>query len=177
MNIMQERKEKYTILKPTTSKDRLFGGVSEPNRDHLSQCLTKVLANTYALYLKTQNLHWNATGPMFYSIHNLTEEQYKALAVAIDDIAERIRAIGFPTVASLEKYSQMSDIVELDLTKVSMESFLESLALDHDLMSKGLREAVKEADKVEDYKTSDLLTDRIGLHEQYAWMWRSMVSQ
>lgn len=150
-------------------------GVKRADRAELAKSLSKVLADTYFIYLKTQNFHWNVVGPLFYSVHQLTEDQYKDLASAIDNIAERIRAIGFVAPGSFEQFKNLATVKEETGTP-DTETMIRQLAEDNEMCSRQLRIAVEAAEKVDDVKTADLLTDCIGQHEQNTWMLRALIS-
>lgn len=144
-------------------------GIDRSDRRMLAELMGRGLASTYVLYHKTHAFHWNVTGPLFYSVHNLTEGQYESLAEAIDDIAERIRAIGFKTPTGLQAY--INESVVDDETDISdADAMITQLAKDHQAVASQLRDAVGEAEKVDDVYTADLLTARIGAHEEAAWM-------
>ena len=150
-------------------------GVRREDRLELAGYLSEALADTYLLYLKTQGFHWNVVGPLFYGLHKLTESQYEDMASAIDEIAERIRAIGFPAPGSFYQFKQVSSIEEETNTPTA-EEMIRQLTDGNEICSRKLRAAVVEAEKVEDVKTADLLTQRIGRHEQNTWMLRALLS-
>lgn len=150
-------------------------GVSQKDRANLAENLSGALADTYLLYLKTQSFHWNVVGPMFYGLHKLTEEQYEDMARAIDNIAERIRAIGFIAPGSFRQFYKLASIKEEDRA-LSAEEMIAQLIEGNELCCRKLRLSVAEAEKVEDVKTADLLTERIGKHEENTWMLRSLLS-
>lgn len=150
-------------------------GVSQKDRSRLAENLSGALADTYLLYTKTQSFHWNVVGPMFYGIHKLTEEQYEDMAEAIDTIAERIRQIGFIAPGSFKQFYNLSSIQEEDGAP-SAEEMISQLVEGNELVCRKLRTSVAEAEKVDDVKTADLLTERIGKHEENAWMLRSLLS-
>jgi len=151
-------------------------GLERGDRKKLSDLLGRALANTYVLYAKVQGFHWNVTGPMFYGVHKATEEQYEDLAASIDEIAERIRAVGFKSPTTLARFLKDADITEEGRNPEAPE-MIRLLVEDHELVAKSLREAVEEADRLDDVFTADLLTARIGKHEQYAWMLRAMIEK
>lgn len=159
--------------KPEIQETR--SGVSQQDRSRLAENLAGALADTYLLYLKTQSFHWNVVGPMFYGLHKLTEEQYEDLAAAVDVIAERIRAIGFIAPGSFKQFYNLSSIQEEDGAP-SAEEMIRQLIEGNELCSRKLRVSVAEAEEVDDVKTADLLTERIGKHEENAWMLRSLIS-
>ncbi|MGX5173211.1 Dps family protein [Aliikangiella sp. IMCC44653] len=150
-------------------------GVQQNDRQELAMLLSRGLADSYLLYLKTQNVHWNIVGPMFYGMHKLTETQYEDMAEAIDILAERIRAIGFTAPGSFKQFSELASIEEENGTP-DAQQMIKQLMMDNELVAKQLRAAVTEAEKVKDVKTADLLTERIGQHEENAWMLRSLIS-
>lgn len=151
-------------------------GIERGDRKKLAELLGAALANTYVLYAKVQGFHWNVTGPLFYSVHKSTEEQYEDLAESIDEIAERIRAIGFKSPTTLARFISQAQVKE-EAANPEASEMIRILVHDHEAVAKSLREAVEEADRLEDVFTADLLTARIGKHEQYAWMLRAMVEK
>lgn len=165
-----------TALKTKTQELPVKTGIDRKDREMLAELMGRSLASSYVLYHKTHAFHWNVTGPMFYSVHKLTEEQYKDLANAVDDIAERIRAIGFAAPTGLTEYIKESAVEDVTTAKEAGEMILE-LAKDHQRVATQLRNAVHEAEKADDVFTADLLTARIGAHEEAAWMLNSLVAQ
>ncbi|MCP5145444.1 MAG: DNA starvation/stationary phase protection protein [Gammaproteobacteria bacterium] len=151
-------------------------GVTKGDRKKLAGKLSNALADTYMLYLKTQGFHWNVAGPMFYSLHKLTEAQYEDMFAAIDELAERIRALGEPAPASFKQFLSLTRIDE-ETGVPTAEEMICQLVQDNDACAKSLREAVAVAEEADDVKTADLLTDRIGQHEQNGWMLRAMLAQ
>jgi len=137
--------------------------------------LIHLLADTYTLYLKTQNFHWNVTGPHFASLHVLFEEQYKELADATDIIAERIRALGCHAPASFAEFSKLSSLKEAPTSDVAAKDMLKQLLRDHEIIIKQLSHMIEKAEKAHDEGTLDLLTERIRVHEKTAWMLRSSI--
>lgn len=150
-------------------------GVSREDRSILAERLSEAVADSYVLYVKTQGFHWNVVGPLFYSLHKLTEAQYEDLAEAIDDIAERIRAIGFTAPGSFAQFHRATSIVE-ETGSITAEEMIKQLADDNETCSRNLRKAVVAAEEAEDVKTADLLTDRIGQHEENTWMLRALLA-
>lgn len=135
----------------------------------VSDELAKLLAETYTLYLKTHNYHWNVTGPMFHSLHLLFEQQYTELAVAVDGIAERIRALGAPAPGSYAAYARLSRVKD-DETVPAAATMLSTLAADHRLVAERANQVMKLAAKHEDEGTAALASGRIEIHEKAAWM-------
>jgi len=149
-------------------------GVARKDRKVLAGEMGQALASMYVLYHKTHAYHWNVTGPMFYSVHKLTDDQYQDLAAAIDDVAERIRAIGFLAPVGLGAY--MKDSVIEDAAEVRPAAdMVKELAADHQALAKQLRAVVERAEEAEDVFTADLLTARIGAHEEASWMLNALV--
>lgn len=151
-------------------------GLRDRDRGALADGLARALAETYILYVKTQGFHWNVVGPLFYGLHKMTEEQYEDLAEAVDHLAERMRAIGYPAPASFKQFVELSSIGEV--TEVpTAEDAIEMLVEDHEKVSRTFRESTKIADELDDLVTADLLTQRLFFHENSAWMLRSLVGK
>ncbi len=150
--------------------------VTRPQRKALAEMLGNVLSSTYVLYHKTHGFHWNVTGPLFYSVHKLTDDQYQDLADAVDNIAERIRAIGFPAPMGLTGYVA-SSIVEDAQDFPDAGGMLKQLSKDHQMLADQMRDVVEVAEKAHDVYTADLLTARIGAHEEAAWMLNALAVQ
>jgi starvation-inducible DNA-binding protein len=150
-------------------------GVDRKDRRELAKMLTKIIGSSHVLYAKIRGVHWNVVGPAFYSLHKMTEEQYEDLNEAIDDMAERIRAIGFQAPTGLSEMIENS--VVKDQTKLlPANDMVKELVEDHDHVSRLLREGVAEAEAADDVKTADLLTERLGVHGEAAWMLRATIS-
>jgi starvation-inducible DNA-binding protein len=160
-------------VKPSREAIPVTIGLEREDRKHLAALLEKALSDTYVLYAKIQGVHWNVAGPMFLAVHKMTEEQYEDLATSIDEIAERIRALGYLAPTKLARFIEMSDIDEAG-HEPNTHTMIDILARDHQTVAKSLREAVGEADKVDDVFTADMLTARIGKHEHFAWMLRAL---
>jgi len=151
-------------------------GIEVKDRKELAGSLSRALAETYVLYLKTQGFHWNVVGPLFYGMHKLTETQYEDLANAVDELAERIRALGHPAPATFAEFLKLSQIKEMPGVQ-STEDSIRALIADHETISRTFREAVQVADDDDDIVTADMLTDRIKSHETAAWMLRSTIAK
>lgn len=136
--------------------------------------LKHFLADTYALYLKTQNFHWNVKGADFYSLHKMFEEQYLELAEAVDEIAERLRAIGSYTPASFSQFAQLTSIEE-EKEEVAAKEMLQKLAKDHESMAQSALHMIPKAQKAHDEGTADLLIQRSKVHDKFAWMLKSSI--
>ena len=144
----------------------------EHNSHKLADELAHFFADTYTLYLKTQNFHWNVKGPNFYSLHKMFEEQYVDLANAVDEIAERIRALGANTPASYTKFSQLTSIKE-ENGEINADEMLQRLLKDHQTLSQHALGLIPRAQKVHDEGTADLLIQRAKIHDKTAWMLKS----
>lgn len=150
-------------------------GITKENRLAIAQGLSKLLADTYVLYLKTHNFHWNVTGPMFNTLHQMFETQYTELSVAIDDIAERIRALDEPAPGTFSQYYQLSSIKETEGVPTA-EEMTKLLLQAHEITCATARELLPIADEGNDDVTVDLLTQRMQVHEKTAWMLRSLLA-
>ncbi|MCF8483398.1 MAG: DNA starvation/stationary phase protection protein [Rhodospirillum sp.] len=150
-------------------------GIADDKRQAIAEGLSRLLADTYTLYLKTHNFHWNVTGPMFNTLHLMFETQYTELSLAVDLVAERIRALGYPAPGSYAQYAKLTVIKEA--TEVpSAEDMIRELAKDQEAVVRTARSIFPLADEVADEPTADLLTQRMQVHEKTAWMLRSMVA-
>ncbi|MBU2114635.1 MAG: DNA starvation/stationary phase protection protein [Gammaproteobacteria bacterium] len=150
-------------------------GIDEDQRKAIAHGLSVLLADTYTLYLKTHNYHWNVTGPMFQTLHTLFETQYNELALAVDEIAERIRALGEFAPGSYKEYAKLTSIKEADGIP-SAEEMIKDLVKGQEAIAKTARSIVPVADNASDEVTLDLLTQRMTVHEKTAWMLRSLVA-
>lgn len=149
-------------------------GISGKDRQEIAKGLANLLADTYTLYLKTQNFHWNVKGEMFYTLHLLFEQQYRELANAADTLAERIRALDYPAPGSFAQFSKLTDIKEAT-TVPAAKKMIEQLRADNETVARKARELFSVADDVGDDATADLLSERMGAHEKAAWMLRSLL--
>ncbi|MGZ3695693.1 MAG: Dps family protein [Bdellovibrionota bacterium] len=149
-------------------------GISDKNRKAIVEGLSRLLADTYTLYLKTHNFHWNVTGPQFNSLHLMFENQYNELALAVDTIAERIRALGFPAPGSYREFGKLSSIPEADGVPAANE-MIKQLVEGNETVIRTARSLFPEADETADESTADLLTQRMQIHEKTAWMLRSLL--
>jgi len=150
-------------------------GIAEADREAIAAGLSRLLADTYTLYLKTHNYHWNVTGPMFQTLHLMFEQHYTELAIAVDDIAERIRALGFPAPGSYKAYAELSSIAEDD-TVPAAEDMIRHLVEAHETVVRTARQVFPTAGAVNDEPTADLLTQRMQVSEKTAWMLRSLLA-
>jgi starvation-inducible DNA-binding protein len=134
--------------------------------------LTALLADSYTLYLKTQNFHWNVTGPMFTTLHTLFELQYTDLALAVDEIAERVRALGAPVPGSFSEFARVATVRE-SVGAVPAKAMIERLVADQATVSAAARAVIVAAESEKDAASADLATRRLQVHEKNAWMLRS----
>ncbi len=151
-------------------------GIDAKHREQISAGLSKVLADTYTLYLETHNFHWNVTGPMFQTLHLMFEGQYNELALAVDLVAERIRALDFPAPGTYRQFQALSSIKEQDGIPKA-EEMIRLLVQGHETVARTSREVFKVAEQANDQPTCDLLTQRLQVHEKTAWMLRSLLER
>jgi len=149
-------------------------GIEPQARQEIADGLSRLLADTYTLYLKTHNFHWNVTGSMFNTLHSMFEEQYNELALAVDLIAERIRALGFPAPATYSKYAELTSITETPDIPNANEMILQ-LVNGQETIVRTARSIFAVVDQANDEPTSDILTQRMQIHEKNAWMLRSLL--
>ncbi|MEO0540644.1 MAG: Dps family protein [Cyanobacteria bacterium P01_A01_bin.105] len=149
-------------------------GIDEQQRQAIAEGLSRLLADTYTLYLKTHNFHWNVTGPMFNTLHLMFEGQYNELALAVDSIAERIRALGLPAPGTYSAYAQLSSISETEGVPTA-EEMIKLLVEGQEAVARTARSIFPAADEANDEPTADLLTQRLQVHEKTAWMLRSLL--
>jgi starvation-inducible DNA-binding protein len=149
-------------------------GISEKDRKAIADGLSKLLADSYTLYLKTHNFHWNVTGPMFQTLHLMFETQYNELALAVEVIAERIRALGFPAPGTYGEFSKLTSIQETDGVPKA-EKMIQLLVDGQETVVRTARSIFPLVDKCGDEPSADLLTQRMQVHEKNAWMLRSLL--
>lgn len=150
-------------------------GIEEKARQEISKGLKNLLADSYTLYLKTHNFHWNVTGPMFQTLHTMFEDQYTELATAVDEIAERIRSLGVFAPGSYHEFQALTKIKEAhDVPKA--EEMIAQLVEAHETTIRTARSIYNIVSEVDDEATADLITQRIQIHEKTAWMLRSLIS-
>jgi len=148
--------------------------VADKDVERVADALSNVLADTFILYLKTHNFHWNVTGPMFGTLHQMFEEQYNELWLAVDAIAERIRSLGFIAPGSYGEFTKLTYLQEGPGATNASEMIAELLR-DHETTARTARSALAVAGKAVDAPTEDLLTQRLAAHEKAAWMLRSLL--
>ncbi|MFC3193951.1 Dps family protein [Marinicella sediminis] len=149
-------------------------GINTENRSTIVDGLSRLLADTYTLYLKTHNYHWNVTGPQFTSLHALFEQQYTELATAVDIIAERIRALGEFAPGSYQAFAKLTEIKE-ETDVPNAENMLKNLLESHEVIIRHARELLQSEAIDTDEVSGDLLTQRMEFHEKNAWMIRSLL--
>ncbi|WP_184200119.1 Dps family protein [Chitinimonas taiwanensis] len=149
-------------------------GIPEQQRQTIADGLSHLLADTYTLYLQTHNFHWNVTGPMFNSLHLMFETQYTELALGVDLIAERIRALGFPAPGTYAAFSKLSSVAEVEGVPPAKE-MIAILLKGQETVVRTARGILPLVGEVNDESTADLLTQRLQVHEKTAWMLRSLL--
>jgi starvation-inducible DNA-binding protein len=152
-------------------------GISADDRAAIAQGLSKLLADTYTLYLTTHNFHWNVTGPMFNTLHTMFMTQYTELWNAVDPIAERIRSLGHAAPGSYQQFAQLSSIKDVPVTPPKALEMVRILVEGHEAVARTARSVFPAADKADDQPTADLLTQRLDVHEKTAWMLRSLLEE
>jgi starvation-inducible DNA-binding protein len=152
-------------------------GISGKDREKIARGLSHVLADTYTLYLQTHNFHWNVEGPMFNTLHLMFMTQYTELWNAVDPIAERIRSLGHAAPGSYAQFSALSSIEDVPTTPPKALDMVRVLVKGHEAVARTARSIFPAADKADDQPTADLLTQRLDIHEQTAWMLRSLLEE
>jgi len=161
-------KTSITELKPETMVDN-------EQRRQTADAVSNLLADAYRLMVNTQGLHWNVEGPLFYSIHKLTEDQYEGLFESVDDLAERVRQLGLPAPQSFKEFYERSIIKDLP-SDSNLDTRIQRLVGDYERATARASLVVKHAENCGDMKTADLLTNLIGDYEESAWMLRATVA-
>ena len=151
-------------------------GINEKDRKQLADGLSHVLADTYTLYLKTHNFHWNVTGPMFQTLHLMFMTQYNEIWMAVDTVAERIRALGFPAPGSYKEFAALTSIKDSSGT-ISAKEMIKQLVAGQEAVTRTARELLPVAEAAGDQPTVDLLSARMEVHEKNAWMLRSLLEE
>ncbi|WP_438862849.1 Dps family protein [Neptunicella sp.] len=147
-------------------------GINESNRLKIADGLKRLLADSYTLYLQTHNFHWNVTGPQFRELHLMFEEHYQELAIAVDDIAERIRTLDVAAPGTYKEFAKLSSIEEVDGVPAAGE-MVDILTRSHEMVVKTSREVLKLAQQGDDESTAALVSDRMRIHEKTSWMLRA----
>ncbi|TFD52335.1 DNA starvation/stationary phase protection protein [Cryobacterium sp. Hh11] len=153
---------------------RIDTGIPEAELQKIVNGLSRVLADSYTVYLKTHNYHWNVVGPMFHSLHTMFMDQYTELALAVDDIAERIRALGAPAPGTYREFVELSIISE-DTDHPDAPEMIRRLVSAHEAAARTIRGVLPVAESAPDQVSTDLLVRRLDAHEKTAWMLRSMI--
>ena len=149
-------------------------GIDDAERQDIAEGLSRLLADSYTLYLKTHNYHWNVVGPMFTTLHLMFEEHYNELALAVDEIAERIRTLGERAPGSYREFAALSSIEEDVATPDAMD-MVRNLVEGHETVARTARSVFPVVEQADDQPTADLLTQRLQVHEKTAWMLRSLL--
>lgn len=149
-------------------------GISQADRQAIAQGVGELLADTYTLYLKTHNFHWNVVGPRFHDLHLMFEEQYTELATAVDDVAERIRTLGFPAPGTYKQFAELASIEETEGIP-DAETMVKILTTDNETLVRTARRILPLAQEANDESTASLISDRMVIHEKTAWMLRSLL--
>lgn len=150
-------------------------GISQSHRQDIANGLNSLLADTFTLYLTTHNFHWNVTGPMFNTLHNMFMAQYTELWNAVDPIAERVRALGYPAIGSFAQFKQASSLPDAPEQPPKATEMIRTLVAGHEAVARTARALFPLVDKASDEPTADLLTQRLDIHEKTAWMLRSLL--
>lgn len=151
-------------------------GISDADRKKISGGLARMLADTYTLYLKTHNFHWNVTGPMFQTLHLMFMDQYNETWLAVDLLAERIRALGYPAPGSYQEFAALTRIKDSS-TSINAKEMIQQLIEGQEAVTRTAREVLPVAEKSGDQPTVDLLSARMQIHEKNAWMLRSLLDE
>jgi len=163
------------MAKKNASFSKIDIGINDKDRAAIVQGLSRLLADTYTLYLTTHNFHWNVTGPMFNSLHLMFMQQYTELWNAVDPIAERIRSLGHTAPGSYAQFGKLSSLPDAPETPPKAMEMVRILAQGHEAVARTARQLFPVVDKASDEPSADLLTQRVAIHEQTAWMLRSML--
>lgn len=174
--IMENLELKQVQFPNGQRKIQLHTGLDEEARNEVANKLKEILADSYLLMLKTHFYHWNVRGTLFKPLHDLTEEQYSEIFEAIDNIAERIRALGYEAPGTLKSYSELSSVKDARSGLSDLEMAADLLET-HENLIINLRETLRTADDVEDEVTVDIMVERLTVHEKYAWMLRSFIER
>jgi starvation-inducible DNA-binding protein len=166
---------KKSVNPPAIGRGTINIGISESDRSAIAQGLSRLMADTYTLYLTTHNFHWNVTGPMFNTLHTMFMTQYTELWTAVDPIAERIRALGHTAPGSYGQFSVMTSIKDAPALPPKAMAMVKILVDGHESVARTARAIFPVAEVAGDEPTADLLTQRLTVHEQTAWMLRSLL--
>jgi starvation-inducible DNA-binding protein len=173
----KKSKPAAAAARPATGSPGIHIGISDADRGTIAGGLSRLLADTYTLYLTTHNFHWNVTGPMFNTLHQMFMLQYTELWNAVDPIAERIRSLGHPAPGSYGQFGALASIKDAPATPPKALEMVRVLVEGHEAVARTARGIFPAADKARDEPTADLLTQRLAVHEQTAWMLRSLLEE
>jgi starvation-inducible DNA-binding protein len=162
------------MAKKQTANIPIDIGIPDKDREKIADGLSRLLADTYTLYLKTHYFHWNVTGPMFQTLHLMFETQYNELALAVDAVAERIRSLGHTAPGTYKAYARLSSIAETEGVPEATE-MVRLLVQGHEAVARTARKVFPATEKAGDESSADLLTQRLQIHEKTAWMLRSLL--
>ena len=151
-------------------------GINKKDREKIADGLSHLLADSFTLYLKTHNFHWNVTGPMFQTLHLMFETQYNELALAVDLIAERIRSLGFPAPGTYKEFVKLTSIKEVEGVP-SANEMVQHLVTAQETTARTARSLFELVGDANDQPTADVLTQRLNVHEKTAWMLRSLLAE
>ena len=149
-------------------------GIKDKDRKAIAGSLSKFLADSFCLYVKTHNYHWNVKGPMFQTLHSMFMDQYTELWNALDEIAERIRSLGYPAPGTMKEFAELSEVAETAGVPKAEDMIVDVIAASQ-IVTKSARKVLALADKANDQPTADLMTQRLQVHEKNAWMLRSLL--
>jgi len=166
--------KKKSDVSSTASAPAIDIGIDARDREKVAHALSRLLADTYGLYLKTHSFHWNVEGPMFNTLHQMFMVQYTELWTALDEIAERIRSLGYPAPGSYKAFARLSSIEDAEGVPEAM-AMVRELVKGHEAVARTARAAFAPAEKAGDESSADLLTQRLQIHEKTAWMLRSLL--
>jgi starvation-inducible DNA-binding protein len=152
-------------------------GIGSNDREAIAKGLSRLLADTYTLYLTTHNFHWNVTGPMFNTLHAMFMEQYTELWNAVDLVAERIRALGHTAPGSYAQFGKLASVADAPAAPPKALEMVRTLVIGHETVARTAREIFPVANAANDQPTADLLTQRLNIHEKTAWMLRSLLEE
>ena len=165
-----------TVLKNEVTELSPDTGMRSEKRRAVADSLGNALADAFRLYFNVQTLHWNVEGPMFYSLHKLTETQYDELSESVDTIAERIRALGLPALQTMSEFNDRTELTDLP-TSGDLKGRIARLVADYEKAGLRLAKIIKLAEEAGDIKTADLLTEQLGRYEENAWMLRATIAE
>lgn len=164
-----------SVLKNEITELAPHSVMKEDQRKEVADAVANVLADAYRLLVNTQALHWNVEGPLFYSVHKLTETHYRDLVEAIDGLGERVRALGMPAPQSIKEFTERSILQDLP-DRADLQTRIERIVADYERATRRAALVVKLAESNGDVRTADLLTERVGVYEENAWMLRATIA-